>query len=237
MNSCLDSGVGAIFFTVTVTSTFSDSVGLLVISSSPVVQLNLATTLNDRPSFTVINRTDSKQRNLRRTTVLNPSIILVSIKVPKVSNVTTARSLGTTDPGLQIIVLASRASSARIVTTLSDKTSTCYVGNASMRTLTGTVHTTTTKTACLSPHVTRAIIRGLTATQPGTRPLNSNLLSNQRLRILRLVMRKLDGARVNRQLCLDPGAIGACIGKVVGGLIIDSHIRTTITTIHQKLIG
>lgn len=154
---------------------------------------NFTVIVNSRPSVAITTRTHSNTRTITLTRALRPSIILVSIHVPNVSNVRTAQRVDTLRRHFTtskarsriaragIVVLAAFSLSRCIVTTVATKTSNFLLGSARPRALLGSVHAIfrngTVVTPSTAGHLVRGVVRNSFVTAGINEPRGSTAAS------------------------------------------------------------
>lgn len=133
--------------------------GILLTSSRRLVHRDLDFIVDERRSVRVINATTGNHRTLRLIRRGRPSIILLSVQVPRVSNIRYAHHVGRRFPNVGIVVLAAFSSSSCIFSTLQCNTSNCLLGNISISNLAGTIQRTTQNNSVVTPSITSGILR------------------------------------------------------------------------------
>lgn len=180
----------------------------------------------------MMNVTGGNRRTLTRIRSLHPSIILVSMHVPIVSNHRTAHGVYRRCPRVGILILDAFSSSRCVTSTVQTKTGNCLLGSVPSRRLTRTVHTICQNCTRLDPNLLRGFTRAITTPTPTTGPRSPPVpgLAPQRGRILRLIKLNCAGHSVTRSLCVSRNAIGARIARLLGHLGLQGHTRLTVCT-------
>lgn len=198
---------------------------IVVISSRPLVQHNIHRLLRLSPNFRIITRTNSNTDTVSLTGELSVSIVLLSLGVGNVDNLSALGTLHESNIATRVVVLAMSSTSDSIFTLVSTNTSNCLLGSDSPRMLLRTVHTKTGNDGIFDRHIGRCLHRHRVF---NTRRSPFDILARHRLSILRRLTRKLSGGRVTSILGVSRRAMGMRVHGLLHGLGIHSHITTAV---------
>lgn len=184
-----------------------------------------------RRNFGGVRRTSDNGRIVSLLHRRSPSLLILSLIVPSLGNLSILRQVGANRLSYQILAFSSLSPRRFRRHYVHTNTLTCISGAGSLDRLRGTIRTIVTNCACFTqlPSTSLGGIRR-------DRTCVVSSLSGHRLAVYRRLTHKLDGGTVTRIVRLDRGAIDACGAQLVSGLQIDSTIRLHRFTGHGRLV-
>jgi DNA-binding NarL/FixJ family response regulator len=200
---------------------FSTGVGhmttVLVADDFPLVRDGFAAALSRDPAIRVVGFAEDGIDALEKTRVLHPEVVLLDLRMPRMSGLMALTQLVSEMPEVRVLVVSDHAADASVVDAVAAGASGFVSKHITGTDLCAAVHAVKRGEAALSPDLLGYLMRGLRRDGNGMRGLNgspTSSLTHSELNVLRLVADGRTDKQISATLYISPRTVQSHLAHI-----------------------
>jgi DNA-binding NarL/FixJ family response regulator len=207
------------------------SIRVLVADDQALVRGGFRKILEGDPEIEVVGEAGDGDEAIELARVLDPDVVLMDIRMPKVDGIAATRTLIAANPQRpRVLVLTTFALEDYVYEALQAGASGFLVKDSPPERLLGAVHVVSGGDALLDPAITRSVIEEF-ARRPGRRPeLAARLddLTDREREVFALIARGLSNAEIAAELVVSEGTVKTHVAHVLLKLDLRDRVQAVI---------
>lgn len=197
----------------------ADPITILIVDDQRLMRDGLRTLLELEEDFTVVGEAASGEEALACYANLQPTIVLMDVRMPGMDGVEATRRLHAQWPQVKVIILTTFDEDEYIFEGLRGGALGYLLKAVSSDELADAIRRVAAGQALIDPAVTRKVVDAFARLAPPSRPLNAGLadpLSERELAILTLVANGLSNREIAERLYLAEGTVKNYVTSLLG---------------------
>ncbi len=206
---------------------------VLIVDDQTLIRVGIQTLLNRKPDIEVIGTANDGEEALRQVAALDPDVVLMDIRMPRMDGVEATRRLVASQTRAGIIILTTFQDDASVFSALAAGARGYLLKDTNHKELAEAVRVVAAGRALIHPEITAQVLREfsrLATPAPApvpTPPLRDErlaLLTDRELSILRLLGSRRSNQEISERLALSIGTVKNHISTILSKL--DMRDRT-----------
>jgi DNA-binding NarL/FixJ family response regulator len=202
---------------------------VLVVDDHPVVRGGLVGWLDAQADLTVVGEAGDGQEALAQVAALDPDVVLMDLRMPRMDGVTAIERLSVTHPGVRVLVLTTYDTDADIVRAVAAGATGYLLKDAPLPQLADAVRAAARGETVLAPPVAARLVSHLRA--PAVEAPTA-----RELEVLAGVARGLTNAEIGRQLFIGEATVKTHLLRVFAKLGVDDRTRAVMVAVERGLL-
>ena len=191
---------------------------VLVADDFPLVRDGFAAALSRDPAIRVVGFAEDGIDALEKTRALRPEVVLLDLRMPRMSGLMALTQLVTEMPDVRVLVVSDHAADESVVDAVAAGASGFVSKHITGADLCAAVHAVRRGEAALSPDLLGYLMRGLRRDGNGNRPLGSasptSSLTHSELKVLRLVAEGRTDKQISQTLYISPRTVQSHLAHI-----------------------
>ncbi|MGY1680825.1 response regulator [Geodermatophilus sp. SYSU D01176] len=205
------------------------STRVLVVDDHPVVRGGLVGWLDAQPDLTVVGEAGDGLEALALVASLEPDVVLMDLRMPRMDGVTATEKLAGTHPGVRVLVLTTYDTDADIVRAVAAGATGYLLKDAPLPQLADAVRAAARGETVLAPPVAARLVSHLRA--PAVEAPTA-----RELEVLAGVARGLTNAEIGRELFIGEATVKTHLLRVFAKLGVDDRTRAVMVAVERGLL-
>ena len=205
------------------------STRVLVVDDHPVVRGGLVGWLDAQPDLTVVGEAGDGHEALALVAALDPDVVLMDLRMPRMDGVTATERLAGTHPGVRVLVLTTYDTDADIVRAVAAGATGYLLKDAPLPQLADAVRAAARGETVLAPPVAARLVSHLRA--PAVEAPTA-----RELEVLAGVARGLTNAEIGRELFIGEATVKTHLLRVFAKLGVDDRTRAVMVAVERGLL-
>jgi RNA polymerase sigma factor (sigma-70 family) len=215
------------------------SVRVLVADDQALVRAGFRKILEADAQIEVVGEAGDGVEAVERSRVLEPDVILMDIRMPRLDGIAATRELaGQTDGGPRVLVLTTFGLEEYVYEALRAGASGFLLKDVPPEQLLGAVHVVARGEALLDPVITRTVIEAFASSPAARRDLAEKLeeLTPREREVLSLVARGLSNAEIARELVVSDGTVKTHVAHLLLKLDLRDRVQAVIYAYESGMV-
>jgi DNA-binding NarL/FixJ family response regulator len=205
------------------------STRVLVVDDHPVVRGGLVGWLDAQPDLTVVGEAGDGREALALVAALDPDVVLMDLRMPRMDGVTATERLAATHPGVRVLVLTTYDTDADIVRAVAAGATGYLLKDAPLPQLADAVRAAARGETVLAPPVAARLVSHLRA--PAVEAPTA-----RELEVLAGVARGLTNAEIGRELFIGEATVKTHLLRAFAKLGVDDRTRAVMVAVERGLL-
>jgi RNA polymerase sigma factor (sigma-70 family) len=215
------------------------SVRVLVADDQALVRAGFRKILEADAQIEVVGEAGDGVEAVERSRVLEPDVILMDIRMPRLDGIAATRELaGQTDGGPRVLVLTTFGLEEYVYEALRAGASGFLLKDVPPEQLLGAVHVVARGEALLDPVITRTVIEAFASSPAARRDLAEKLeeLTPREREVFRLVASGLSNAEIARELVVSDGTVKTHVAHLLLKLDLRDRVQAVIYAYESGMV-
>jgi RNA polymerase sigma factor (sigma-70 family) len=215
------------------------SVRVLVADDQALVRAGFRKILEADAQIEVVGEAGDGVEAVERSRVLEPDVILMDIRMPRLDGIAATRELaGQTDGGPRVLVLTTFGLEEYVYEALRAGASGFLLKDVPPEQLLGAVHVVARGEALLDPVITRTVIEAFASRPAARRDLAEKLeeLTPREREVFSLVARGLSNAEIARELVVSDGTVKTHVAHLLLKLDLRDRVQAVIYAYESGMV-
>jgi RNA polymerase sigma factor (sigma-70 family) len=215
------------------------SVRVLVADDQALVRAGFRKILEADAQIEVVGEAGDGVEAVERSRVLEPDVILMDIRMPRLDGIAATRELaGQTDGGPRVLVLTTFGLEEYVYEALRAGASGFLLKDVPPEQLLGAVHVVARGEALLDPVITRTVIEAFASSPTARRDLAEKLeeLTPRERDVFRLVASGLSNAEIARELVVSDGTVKTHVAHLLLKLDLRDRVQAVIYAYESGMV-
>jgi DNA-binding NarL/FixJ family response regulator len=215
------------------------SVRVLVADDQALVRAGFRKILEADAQIEVVGEAGDGVEAVERSRVLEPDVILMDIRMPRLDGIAATRELaGQTDGGPRVLVLTTFGLEEYVYEALRAGASGFLLKDVPPEQLLGAVHVVARGEALLDPVITRTVIEAFASSPAARRDLAEKLeeLTPREVEVFSLVARGLSNAEIARELVVSDGTVKTHVAHLLLKLDLRDRVQAVIYAYESGMV-
>ncbi|MBM7807495.1 DNA-binding NarL/FixJ family response regulator [Geodermatophilus bullaregiensis] len=205
------------------------STRVLVVDDHPVVRGGLVGWLAAQPDLDVVGEAADGAEALALVASLQPDVVLMDLRMPRMDGVTATEKLAVTHPGVRVLVLTTYDTDADIVRAVAAGATGYLLKDAPLPLLADAVRAAARGETVLAPPVAARLVSKMRA--PAV-----EVPTARELEVLAGVARGLTNAEIGRELFIGEATVKTHLLRVFAKLGVDDRTRAVMVAVERGLL-
>lgn len=208
-----------------------DTIRILLVDDQRLMRDGLRILLELEPGLEVVGEAEDGQAALDAYQELQPTVVLMDVRMPKMDGVEATRRLRQLWPEAVVIILTTFDDDAYVFEGLRAGAVGYLLKDVSGEELTQAIHTVAAGGALIQPSIARKVLAEFSRLAPPARPAEAALvvpLSERELQILRLLIQGLTKRQISARLYLAEGTVKNYITNILQKLGVQDRTQAAL---------
>lgn len=206
----------------------TETIHVVLADDHAVVRQGIRRFLQEAPDISVVAEAGDGAEAIRLVQVHRPDIVVLDIRMPKVTGVEAARRIKEHFPDVRVLALTAYDDDPYVFALLQAGADGYVLKTASADELVQAVRTVYRGESALSPEITSKVVRQATEGRPKGAADQVELLTERELDVLRLVAKGMTNREAGRELGISHRTVQGHLASIYGKL--DASSRTEAVT-------
>jgi two-component system, NarL family, response regulator DevR len=208
---------------------------ILLVDDHEVVRLGLKALLSRNPGFEVIGEAANAEEAVRRTVALEPDVVVMDIRLPGESGIQATREIVRQRPRTKVIILTSYAEDELLMEAIEAGASGYVLKQIGSGELTRALETVARGESLLDPSLTGRVFQRLRQAARQDRGSAFRDLTEQEVKILRLVAEGLTNKEIGSRLFLSEKTVRNYVSTILSKLNVTSRAQAAAFSVQHGL--
>ncbi|MAT41497.1 MAG: DNA-binding response regulator [Anaerolineaceae bacterium] len=209
----------------------SKTIRVMLVDDHAVVRSGLGAFLLVNKDMNLVGEAESGEDAIEKTSLLNPDVILMDLKMPGMGGVAAIRAIRQKYPEIRIIALTSYADEGLVQGALQAGAIGYLMKNVQAFELANAIRSVAVGRLTLSPEATEVLVQS--ATQP---VIPGHDLTERERDVLKLMVDGKQNAEIAQELIISPSTVKYHIGNIYSKLGVDSRVAAVSLAIQRQLV-
>ena len=208
-----------------------DSIRILLVDDQRLMRDGLRTLLELEPGLEVVGEAEDGQAALEAYQELQPTVVLMDVRMPKMDGVEATRRLRLRWPEAVVIILTTFDDDAYLFEGLRAGAVGYLLKDVSGEELTQAIRTVAAGGALIQPSIARKVLAEFSRLEPPARPPEDaliNPLSERELQILHLLIQGLTNRQISARLYLAEGTVKNYVSNILQKLGVQDRTQAVL---------
>ena len=209
---------------------------ILLVDDHEVVRLGLKALLGRHPGFEVVGEAGTAEEALRKTVALRPDVVVMDIRLPGESGIQATREIIRQRPETRVIILTSYAEDELLLQAIEAGASGYVLKQIGSGDLTRALESVARGESLLDPALTARVFQRLRQAARQERGSAFRDLTEQEVKILRLVAEGLTNKEIGSRLFLSEKTVRNYVSTILGKLGLTSRTQAAAFAVQHGLL-
>src|SRR5579884_478003 len=208
---------------------------ILLVDDHEVVRLGLKALLSRHPSFEVVGEAANADEALRKTLALKPDVVVMDIRLPGESGIQATRAIVQERPQTKVIILTSYAEDELLLEAIEAGASGYVLKQIGSNDLVRALEAVARGESLLDPALTGRVFQRLRQAARQERGSAFRDLTDQEMKILRLVAEGLTNKEIGSRLYLSEKTVRNYVSMILGKLGLASRAQAAAYAVQHGI--
>ncbi len=220
----------------------SQEIRLVLADDHAVVRSGTRELLEQQPDFKIVGEASNGEEAVRLAGELQPDVLVMDVRMPKMSGVEATRKIKATYPDIRVLVLTAHDDDEYVFALLQAGANGYLLKTAEIEELVRAIRTVDSGQSALAPEVTGKVVAQFTSgkslpdvlTEAQTH--NYDGLTERELDILRLVGQGLSNKQIGKKLFISDRTVQAHLSNIFSKLTVSSRTEAVMHAVRRGWI-
>jgi NarL family two-component system response regulator LiaR len=218
-----------------------DEIRLVLADDHAVVRSGTRELLEQQPDLKIIGEASDGEEAIRLTGDLEPDVVVMDIRMPRISGVEATRQIKSTYPDVKVLVLTAHDDDEYVFALLQAGANGYLLKTAEIEELVRAIRTVASGKSALAPEVTGKVVAQFTSGKSLPEVLteaqdNYDGLTDRELDILKLVGQGLSNKQIGKQLFISDRTVQAHLSNIFSKLNVSSRTEAVMHAVRKGWI-
>jgi DNA-binding NarL/FixJ family response regulator len=214
---------------------------LVLADDHAVVRSGTRELLEQQPDFRIIGEAANGEEAVQLAADLNPDVLIMDVRMPKMTGVEATRKIKATYPHVKILVLTAHDDDEYVFALLQAGANGYLLKTAEIEELVRAIRTVNAGQSALAPEVTGKVVAqfasGKSLPEMVTEPVEDyDGLTDRELNILKLVGKGLSNKQIGKQLFISDRTVQAHLSNIFSKLNVSSRTEAVMHAVRKGWI-
>ncbi len=214
---------------------------LVLADDHAVVRSGTRELLEQQPDFKIIGEAANGEEAVQLAADLSPDVLIMDVRMPKMTGVEATRKIKTTYPHVKILVLTAHDDDEYVFALLQAGANGYLLKTAEIEELVRAIRTVNAGQSALAPEVTGKVVAqfasGKSLSEIVTEPVEDyDGLTDRELNILKLVGKGLSNKQIGKQLFISDRTVQAHLSNIFSKLNVSSRTEAVMHAVRKGWI-
>jgi len=214
----------------------TETIQVILADDHAVVRQGIRRFLEDAPDISVVAEVEDGAEAIRMTQTLQPDVVVLDIRMPKVSGVEATRRIKENFPGIRVLALTAYDDDPYVFALLQAGADGYVLKTASADELIQAVRTVHRGESALSPEIASKVVQQAARGRPEGAADQIEALTERELDVLRLVAKGMTNREVGRELGISHRTVQGHLASVYGKLDVGSRTEAVTEALKRGWI-
>ena len=219
----------------------TNRIRLILADDHAVVRTGTRQLLERQPDFDIVGEASDGEEAVQLTHQLQPDVVVMDVRMPKVSGVEATRRIKTECPAVKVLVLTAHDDDEYVFALLQAGANGYLLKTAEFEELVKAIHTVAAGQSALAPEVTGKVVAQFTSGKSLPEVLADTNdqydgLTERELGILRLVGKGLSNKQIGKQLFISDRTVQAHLSNIFSKLGVSSRTEAVMHAVRKNWI-
>lgn len=206
---------------------------VLVVDDHAIVREGICSLLARRKDIEVVGQAADGKQALAACASLLPDVALMDISMPEMNGLEATREIRRAFPGIRILVLSQYENKEYVVPLLRAGAAGYIAKRARANELADAIRAVYLEGAFLPPNIARAVVAGVTATDPRA---NHSILTEREVQVVRLIADGLSSREIAERLCLSVKTVDTHRSNILEKIGAHSSVELVRYAIREGIV-
>ncbi len=204
---------------------------ILIVDDYELVRIGLSLLLQKTAGLAVVGEAINGQQAIALYPTLRPDVVIMDVRMPKMSGIAATKALRELDPHARILILSNFVDEDEVFNALQAGATSYLFKDLNHHTLAEAVRETAVGRSVLAPHAAQALVA--VARRP---PAPGHNLTGRELEILALMMRGCTNADIANQLFVSKSTVKKHVSSILAKLQVSNRAEAVARAFSHLLI-
>ncbi len=214
---------------------------LVLADDHAVVRSGTRELLEQEPDLKIVGEASNGEEAVRMAQELQPDVIVMDVRMPKMSGVEATRRIKTESPGVKVLVLTAHDDDEYVFALLQAGANGYLLKTAEIEELVRAIRTVSAGQSALAPEVTGKVVAQFTSGKSLPEVLNEKQdvydgLTERELGILELVGKGLSNKQIGKELFISDRTVQAHLSNIFAKLGVNSRTEAVMHAVRKGWI-